>query len=95
MFNNHELCPAQVADLIPRYRCLNDEMIKDLRFLVECKVASIIQFEILKKKYPDHVFHKQDIYNTIYKLCKNNKEESLDSRRLLDALLEKMTIDPR
>jgi len=58
-------------------------------------VAPITQLEILKKKYPEHVFHKQDIYNAIYKLRQNNDDEKLDSTSLLDVLFEKMSQDPR
>ncbi|CAG8826823.1 18732_t:CDS:2, partial [Gigaspora margarita] len=47
------------------------------------KVAPITQLEILKKKYPQHVFHKQDMYNAIYKLHQNNdKRYSGNERRL-------------
>jgi 2-iminoacetate synthase ThiH len=67
--HNHEVNPAQISHIIARYRCLNSEMIQDLKFFMDCKVAPITQLEILKKKYPEHVFHKQDIYNVIYKLC--------------------------
>uniref|UniRef100_U9UVW6 MULE transposase domain-containing protein n=1 Tax=Rhizophagus irregularis (strain DAOM 181602 / DAOM 197198 / MUCL 43194) TaxID=747089 RepID=U9UVW6_RHIID len=50
---------------------------------------------MLKKKYPQHVFHKQDVYNTIYKLCQsNNHEKSSDSTSLLDTLFEKVSQDP-
>uniref|UniRef100_U9UTA8 SWIM-type domain-containing protein n=1 Tax=Rhizophagus irregularis (strain DAOM 181602 / DAOM 197198 / MUCL 43194) TaxID=747089 RepID=U9UTA8_RHIID len=57
-----------------------------------CKVAPIVTLEMLKKKYPQHVFHKQDVYNTIYKLCQsNNHEKSSDSTSLLDTLFEKMS----
>lgn len=69
-------------------------MIQDLKFFTDCKVAPIIQLEILKKKYPQHVFHKQDIYNLIYKLCADCKDEGLDSGSLLNSLFEKMTEDP-
>ncbi|CAG8741804.1 41903_t:CDS:2, partial [Gigaspora margarita] len=51
------------------------------------------QLEMLKKKYLQHVFHKQDIYNTIYKLRKND-DERLDSVLFLDILLEKMSQYP-
>ena len=70
-------------------------MIQDLKFFTDCKVAPITQLEILKKKYPEHVFHKQDIYNAIYKLRQNNDDEKLDSTSLLDVLFEKMSQDPR
>ena len=70
-------------------------MIQDLKFFMDCKVAPITQLEILKKKYPEHVFHKQDIYNAIYKLRQNDKNEKLDSVLFLNVLLEKMTQDPR
>ena len=69
-------------------------MIQDLKFFMDCKVAPITQLEILKKKYPEHVFHKQDIYNAIYKLRQNN-DDNLDSTLLLDVLFEKISFDPR
>ncbi|CAG8784019.1 20302_t:CDS:2 [Gigaspora margarita] len=65
--HNHELNSSQIADIIPRYRRLNDEMVQEIKFFATCKVAPITQLEILKKKYPNSVFHKQDVYNTIYK----------------------------
>ncbi|CAG8577989.1 10818_t:CDS:2, partial [Racocetra fulgida] len=58
------------------------------------KVASIIQLEILKKKYLQHVFYRQDVYNAIYKLHQNDNERS-DSVSLFDRLFEKMSSDPR
>ena len=67
---------------------------QDLEFFTDCNVAPIIQLEILKKKYPEHVFHKQDIYNSIYRLRNNCKDENLDSGLLLTALFEKMNEDP-
>ena len=70
-------------------------MIQDLKFFTDCKVAPITQLEILKKKYPEHVFHKQDIYNAIYKLRQNNDDEKLDSTSLLNVLFEKISQDPR
>ncbi|PKB95086.1 hypothetical protein RhiirA5_476309 [Rhizophagus irregularis] len=68
-------------------------MMQDLAFFTDCKVVPIVQLEILKKKYPEHVFHKQDVYNSIYKLHENNKDENLDSGLLLNVLFEKMTED--
>jgi len=58
-------------------------------------VAPITQLGILKKKYPEHVFHKQDVYNAIYKLRQSNNNESPDSTLLLDILFEKISQDPR
>ena len=87
--HNHEVNPAQISHIIARYQHLNSEMIQDLKFFMDCKVALITQLEILKKKYPEHVFHKQDIYNAIYKLCQNDKNEKLDSVLFLNVLLEK------
>ncbi|PKC56940.1 hypothetical protein RhiirA1_468749, partial [Rhizophagus irregularis] len=82
--HNHELNSAQIAHLNARYRQFNDDMMQDLAFFTDCKVAPIVQLEILKKKYPEHVFHKQDVYNSIYKLHGNNKDENLDSGLLLN-----------
>jgi hypothetical protein len=44
---------------------------------------------------PEHVFHKQDVYNAIYRLQKDHKDESLDSSSLLEVFFEKMTQDSR
>jgi len=88
--HNHEVNPAQIPHVIPRYRHFNDEMIQDLKFFMDCKVAPITQLEILKKKYPEHVFHKQDVYNAIYKLQRNNNERP-DSLLFLDTLFEKIS----
>ncbi|CAB4423154.1 unnamed protein product [Rhizophagus irregularis] len=93
--HNHEVNPAQISHIIARYRRLNSEMIQDLKFFSDCKIAPITQLEILKKKYPEHVFHKQDVYNAIYKLRQSNRDEKLDSVLFLNVLLEKMTQDPR
>jgi hypothetical protein len=93
--HNHEVNPAQISHIIARYRRLNSEMIQDLKFFMDCKVAPITQLEILKKKYPEHVFHKQDIYNVIYKLRQSDRDEKLDSILFFNVLLEKMTQDPR
>jgi len=68
-------------------------MMQDLRFFTDCNVAPITQLEILKKKYPNHVFHKQDVYNAIYKLHEKC-DEILDSGSLLNVLLEKIIQDP-
>ena len=92
--HNHEISSSQVHHFIARYRRLSDEMIQDLKFFMDCKVAPITQLEILKKKYPGHVFHKQDIYNAIYKLRQNN-DDNLDSTLLLDVLFEKISFDLR
>src|SRR5581483_4632811 len=70
-------------------------MIQDLKFFLNCKIALITQLEILKKKYLEHVFHKQDIYNAIYKLRQNDKNKKLDSVLFLNVFLEKMTQDSR
>ncbi|CAB5359713.1 unnamed protein product [Rhizophagus irregularis] len=92
--HNHEINPAQVSHVIARYRRFSEEMIQDLKFFMDCKVAPITQLEILKKKYPEHVFHKQDVYNAIYKLRQDNNEK-LDTTSLLDILFEKISQDPR
>lgn len=92
--HNHELNPTEIAHLNARYRQFNEDMIQDLRFFTDCKVAPIIQLEILKKKHPHHVFHKQDVYNSIYKLRENCKNEYPDTGSLLNSLFEKMTEDP-
>src|SRR5213080_838217 len=76
---NHEISFLQVHYFIARYRRFSDEIIQDLKFFIDCKVAPITQLEILKKKYPQHVFHKQDVYNSIYKLRGNCKDGSTDS----------------
>jgi len=60
---------------------------------MDCKVAPITQLEILKKKYSEHVFHKQDVYNAIYKL--NQSNEKLDTTSILDIFFEKISQDPR
>ena len=57
--HNHEISSSQVHHFIARYRRLSDEMIQDLKFFMNCKVAPITQLEILKK-YLGHVFYKQD-----------------------------------
>jgi hypothetical protein len=93
--HNHEINPAQVVHIIARYRRLSGDMIQDLKFFMDCKVAPITQLEILKKKYPEHIFHKQDVYNAIYKLRQSNKTEKLDTTSLLDILFEKISQDPR
>jgi hypothetical protein len=93
--HNHELNPNQVAHIIARYRRFNSDMIRDLEFFTDCNVAPIVQLEILKKKYPEHVFHKQDVYNAIYRLQKDHKDESLDSSSLLEVFFEKMSQDSR
>ncbi|PKY28469.1 hypothetical protein RhiirB3_444652 [Rhizophagus irregularis] len=85
--HNYELNSAQIAHLNARYRQFNDNMMQDLAFFTDCKVVPIVQLEILKKKYPEHVFHKQDVYNSIYKLHENNKDENLDSGLLLNVWL--------
>ncbi|CAG8826528.1 36843_t:CDS:2 [Gigaspora margarita] len=36
----------------------------------------------------------QDIYNAIYRLCENHKDEKLDSGQFFEALFEKMVDDP-
>lgn len=69
-------------------------MMQNLSFFTDCKVAPIIQLEILKKKYSWHVFHKQDVYNSIYKLHENCQDGDLDSGSLLNNLFEKMTENP-
>ncbi|CAG8688528.1 1910_t:CDS:2, partial [Cetraspora pellucida] len=43
--HNHELEPEHIVHLNARYRQLSNEMIEDLRFLTECKVAPVMQFE--------------------------------------------------
>jgi hypothetical protein len=68
---------------------------QDLRFFTDCRVVPITQLEILKKKYPEHIFHKQDVYNAIYKLRQNNKNEKPDIILLLDSLFEKISQDPQ
>ena len=93
--HSHELIPNQIAHTIARYRRFNSNMIQDLEFFTNCKVAPIVQLEILKKKYPEHVFHKQDVYNAIYRLQKDCKDESLDSSSLLEIFFEKITQDLR
>ncbi|CAG8755665.1 17598_t:CDS:1 [Gigaspora margarita] len=91
--HNHEVNSAQIVDIIARYRCFSEEMIQDIKFFLDCNIAPMTQLEMLKKKYPQHVFYKQDIYNTIYKLRKND-DKRLDSVLFLDILLEKMSKDP-
>src|ERR1051325_11522009 len=91
--HNHETNPAHVSNVIARYRHFSEEMIEDLKFFIDCKVAPIIQLEILKKKYPNHIFHKQDVYNTIYKLHDQNNKN--DTTSILDILFEKISQDPR
>jgi hypothetical protein len=94
--HNHELVgPTQIAHINARYRQFNENMMQDLKFFTECKVAPIVQLEILKKKYPQHIFHRQDVYNSIYKLYGNCKDKELDSGSLLNSLFEKMTEDSR
>ncbi|CAB5200001.1 unnamed protein product [Rhizophagus irregularis] len=94
--HNHELNPTQIAHLNnARYRQFNENMIQDLSFFTGCNVAPITQLEILKKKYPQHIFYKQDVYNAIYySLNKNTKDEDFDSGLLFNSLFEKMTEDP-
>ncbi|UZO09312.1 uncharacterized protein OCT59_029544 [Rhizophagus irregularis] len=92
--HNHEINPAQVSHVIAKYWRFSEEMIQDLKFFMDCKVAPITQLEVLKKKYPEHVFHKQDVYNAIYKLRQDNNEK-LDTTSLLDILFEKISQDPR
>lgn len=93
--HNHEINPNQVSHIISRYRRLSEGMIQDLKFFLKCQVAPITQLEILKNKYPEHVFHKQDVYNAIYKLRQNNNSGSSDTTLLLDVLFEKISQDPR
>ncbi|CAG8490826.1 6160_t:CDS:2 [Racocetra persica] len=75
----------KVSDISARYRHFSNKMIQDIKFFLECKVAPITQLEILKKKYPQHMFYRQDMYNAIYKLRQNDNERS-DSVSLLDSV---------
>ena len=93
--HNHKTNPTQIPNVIARYRRFSKEMIQDLNFFMDCKVAPITQLEILKKKYPEHVFHKRDVYNAIYSLLKSNKNEKFDTTSMLDILFEKVSQDPR
>ena len=90
--HNHETNPAQISNVIARYRHFSKEMVQDLKFFIDCKVTPIIQLEILKKKYLDHIFHKQDVYNTIYKL--HNQNNKNDTTSILDIFFEKISQDP-
>ncbi|CAB5171971.1 unnamed protein product [Rhizophagus irregularis] len=92
--HNYELIPTDIPHLNVRYRQFNNEMMQDLKFFTECKVAPVVQLEILKKKYPQHVFHKQNVYNSIYRLRKNNEEENSDTTSFLNIFLEKIIEDP-
>src|SRR3954468_1480055 len=49
----HEVNPTQISHIIARYRRLNSEMIQDLKFFIDCKVAPITQLEILKLRQSD------------------------------------------
>ncbi len=60
---------------------------------MNCKMVPIMQLEILKKKYPKHIFHKQNIYNAIYKLHQSNINKKLDITLMLDILLKKILQD--
>ncbi|CAB4423179.1 unnamed protein product [Rhizophagus irregularis] len=74
--HNHELVSSmQIAHLNAIYRQFNEDMMQDLKFFTDCKVTPIVQLEILKKKYPQHVFHRQDVYNSIYKLRESGKND--------------------
>jgi hypothetical protein len=66
---NYEINTTQISYIIIKYQYFNKKMIQDLKFFIDCKVVLITQLEIFKKKYLEHVFYKQDIYNAIYKLC--------------------------
>jgi len=90
--HNHETSLAHILDIIPRYRHFNEEIIWDLTFFMDCKVAPITQLEILKKKYLEYVFHKQNVYNAIYKLNQSNGK--LDTSSILNILFEKISPDP-
>ena len=81
-----------ITHIIARYRRLSEEMVQDLKFFADCNVVPITQLEILKKKYPKHIFHRQDIYNAIYKLHQSNKVKKPDSILLLDILFEIVNI---
>ncbi|CAG8768397.1 10518_t:CDS:2 [Gigaspora margarita] len=93
--NSHhiQVNSAQIVDIIARYRHFSKEIIQDIKFFLDCYIAPMIQLEMLKKKYLQHVFYKQDIYNPIYKSHKNNNKR-LNSVSFLDVLLEKMSQDP-
>ncbi|KAF0560330.1 protein far1-related sequence 5-like [Gigaspora margarita] len=91
--HNHEINPAQISDVIARYQHFSDDILQDIKFFLDCKVAPITQLEILKKKYLQHVFHKQDVYNTIYKFCQNSNKRT-DSVLFLDILFEKNVSRP-
>ncbi|CAG8849876.1 33814_t:CDS:1, partial [Racocetra persica] len=67
------------------YCWLNDEMVQELKFLT--------QLEILKKKFLDHIFYKQNVYNVIYKNCNNRNELNSDSSSFLSTILEKKDQD--
>src|SRR2546423_1289888 len=54
--HNLELNPTQIVHLNARYRQFNDEMMQDLEFFTDCKVAPIIQLEILKKNIHNMCF---------------------------------------
>jgi hypothetical protein len=69
-------------------------MMQDLKFFLNCKIAPIIQLKIFKKKHSEYVFHKQDIYNAIYKLHQNNINEKQDFVLFLDIFLEKIFQNP-
>ncbi|CAG8662539.1 13577_t:CDS:10 [Gigaspora margarita] len=47
--HNYEINPTQICNIVARYRRLSKEMIQDIKFYLEYKVAPIAQLEMLKK----------------------------------------------
>ncbi|CAB5369719.1 unnamed protein product [Rhizophagus irregularis] len=92
--HNHMLFPADTEKYSPKYRCIPDDVLKEVQFLTEHgNLAITIQRKLLKAKFPTLSILNCDLANAIQKY-KVKPDIVHDASHLLKTLIEYKSNSP-
>src|SRR5271154_6573123 len=92
--HNHTLFPANTEKYSSKYRCIPDDVLKEIQFLTKHGNLPITtQRKLLKAKFPDISILDCDLSNAIQKF-KVKSDITHDASSLLKILIEYKSNDP-
>ena len=92
--HNHTLFPIDTEKYLSKYRCIPDDVHREIQFLSEYGNLSItIQRKLLKARFPTITILDCDLANAIQKY-KVKSDIVHDASRLLKTLIERKSADP-
>ncbi|CAG8778112.1 18887_t:CDS:2, partial [Racocetra persica] len=87
--NNHShTCTSMINQIALQFHKLTPEMLANIKkYITQGRLDSASIYPLIKHNYPIHPLQKQDLYNTVYTIWKNNNPGDIDVFLMFQTLL--------